>query len=786
MKPSIQFWNAFGIALCALATTNPTRAQIVPDATLPQNSSVTAEGNASVINGGTRAGTNLFHSFEQFSVPTNGVAFFNNALDIQNIISRVTGSSVSNIDGLIRAKGTANLFLLNPNGIIFGPNARLNIGGSFLASTASAVNFSDGIHFSATAHPSTPLLTVSVPIGLQFGGTAGRILIQGPGNNLRVASNRAFDRGENPGGLQVRPGKTLGLVGGDVTLEGGNLIADGGRIEVGSVAGSSLVSLTPTDFGWSLGYSGVPSFQDIQLSRRASVDASGEGGGNIQVQGRRVTLTDGSAIFALTSGSKPGGTVTVNASDSVEIIGTSADHLFPSAMFTDTQSAGSAGDLTINTGALQVLDGAVVTAESFGVGNAGNLLVNADTSVTLSETGSIAAANGEQLNSRSGLSTTTRGAGAAGDLTITTRALLVENGAVVRTDSFGTGNAGNLTVNASDSVKLSGQSGLFAQVGRRAMGNGGNLTIETGQLLVQNGAVVSTANLSTGTGGNLTLKAHRLIVQDRARIAATTLSGNGGNITLQLQDLLLLRRNSNISTTVYTAGAGGNINIDADLIVAVPSENSDITANSFEGNGGTINITAQGIFGLVQRDLEELKTLLGTDDPKNLIPARLSSSDITAISQTDPSLRGQVNINRLDFDPTQGLVTLPEEVVDVSRLIAQGCSAGEGPAVSQFVITGRGGLPPSPSEALSSDTVWSDLRMPTLAPRSPLRDRTENREASAISTNPTSSTLAPIVEAQGWVIGANGEVILTAQAPTVTAHTPWLTSASCHTPAFSY
>jgi filamentous hemagglutinin family protein len=175
----MNIWGCFkglGVLIAsaiALFETDAT-AQIIPDTTLPNNSSIREQNRIRIIQGGTQAGSNLFHSFEEFSVPDATTAYFNNGLDIQNIITRVTGKSISNINGALKANANANLFLINPNGVIFGNSASLDIGGSFLVSTASSLNFADGSKFSVTDSQTT-LLTVSVPTGLQFGTTAAPI-----------------------------------------------------------------------------------------------------------------------------------------------------------------------------------------------------------------------------------------------------------------------------------------------------------------------------------------------------------------------------------------------------------------------------------------------------------------------------------------------------------------------------------------------------------------------------------------------------------------------------------
>ena len=268
-------------------------AQVTPDGTLGTESSVVTPINVNglpgeQIDGGATRGATLFHSFEQFSVPTGGAAYFNNALDIQNVISRVTGASISNIDGLLRANGTANLFLLNPNGILIGTNASLSIGGSFVGSTASSLNFSDGTQFSATAPTTTPLLTVSVPIGLQFGGTAGSIVNQ----------SRATNSNGQVVGLQVQPRATLALVGGNVLLDSGNLQALGGRVELGGVAGAGTVELNANSNNQGFIFPDELARADVSLTNGALVDVRAGGGGSIAINAQNLSLAGESRLWA--------------------------------------------------------------------------------------------------------------------------------------------------------------------------------------------------------------------------------------------------------------------------------------------------------------------------------------------------------------------------------------------------------------------------------------------------------------------------------------------------------
>jgi large exoprotein involved in heme utilization and adhesion len=273
-------------------------------------------------------------------------------------------------------------------------------------------------------------------------------------------------------------------------------------------------------------------------------------------------------------------------------------------------------------------------------------------------------------------------------------------------------------------------------------GNGGNIRIDANSVNLSNGAGIAVSSQGRGNAGELIVQTDLLSLEARSRLLADTVSGEGGNIQLRVRDLVLLRDNSSISTTAGSEGAqanGGNIEIDTNFLVTVPSENNDITANAFEGRGGFIQITAQGIFGLESRE--------------RLTPL----SDITAFSQQNPQLDGVVDIDSPDVDVSREIVVLPSMLVNVTQLIAQRCSGDRGNLAqvgSEFILTGRGGLPPQPSEALRTPAVSVDEQ--------------------AVSEE--TSLSAPLVEATGWTSDGQGRIVLVA----ATANELRSTSPSCY------
>lgn len=490
-------------------------------------------------------------------------------------------------------------------------------------------------------------------------------------------------------------------------------------------------------------------------------------GGNISITAESLSVTNGAQLSATTSARGNAGNVTINTRNFVSLDG--VDNLgFPSGIFSrvNPDGIGQGGNISIAAESVNITNGAVLTANTRGQGDAGSIAITARDRVfvdgvdregfptaILSSVQPGAVGNGNNINITAGsllvsdravISAATQGQGNAGSINVRVNYLEATSGGQLRTSTRGSNKAGDIILAVSDRMTLIGNgSGLFADAAPNSTGNGGSIFIDPRILTIRDGARIAVDSQGKGVGGNIRIRTDSLTLDNQAEISAETLSNTGGNIRLDMSNLLLLRRGSTVSTTAGTAqagGDGGNIAIATNFLVAFPTEDSNIAADAFTGRGGNIDITTQGIFGIEFRDRQT------------------SLSDITASSQF--GVNGVVTINTPDIDPTQGTIELPTTFSTPS--LARGCQT-RGNNTSSFVNTGRGGVPTNPTDPLIADTLWQDLELlgETIKPAT---EQPTTNQQQLRTNNPTST----IIEAQGAVILSDGTVVLTAQPPTVT------------------
>lgn len=582
-------------------------AQVVTDGTL--GAAVTLSGPAHAIGAelGRQVGGNLFHSFSQFNLAHGASATFSGPGTVTNVISRVTGGAVSNIDGRIATTiGGANFFFLNPAGIVFGPNATLDVGGAAHFSTGNHLNFADGAVFSAS-HPAASTLTVAPPADFGFLGHGAAIGLQGTA-------------------LASAPGKSLGLSAGDIRLQDSQLLARGGSLELNAQDNGSVVlsnsqlsadshgeqapstiyiiggqimlegsavssaNTTATQAGTVfLNAADVLSLSDSRIETSASGTAAGAG---IACWAGSLWL-DGSRLRSTSDGAGRSGNVMLSVYGDLIAYGESATGY--SYIGSHAHASGNAGYLLIDAGRLELWEGAQISNSSFANarGSGGTIFVDVD--------GTVMASGVSRSGYPSGIVSESMGHGMAGGVTVLAGDLVLRDGGAISTSTFsdrpGSGHAGSILVDASRSVQVRGvnANGRISGIWSNTSGSGeaGYVTIISPLVGLLDGGQIGSNSFGTlpdaGAGGLIDVAASQFLLADgigtnnrpSGIFAETSGPGNAGNINVNAGDVYL-SGGAQINTTSYGrdagAGNGGMISLNASGRVAIDGMSAHATA----------------------------------------------------------------------------------------------------------------------------------------------------------------------------------------------------------------
>ncbi|MGD1938012.1 MAG: filamentous hemagglutinin N-terminal domain-containing protein [Cyanophyceae cyanobacterium] len=642
----LSLWGVGSVIVApAIAQVTSPVSQIIPDQTLPNPSQVAMpQPNVIDIKGGTQVEGNLFHSFQSFTVPDAATSSFFVPTDVQRVLARVSSGEPATVNGTLRVGGSADLFLLAPGGVFFGPNARLDVGGSFVASTADQMTFADGTVFGAIAQGSQPpLLTSTVPLGLQFGRASGA------GQGIVVTGNGRPDVPQTErvdGALLTADGQTFGLLGNSVTFQGGRIGSVGGQGTLAAVGEGGAVTLASNDLGWTVESITGPQGA-ITLDALSDIDVSGPGGGAIQVNAESLTLRGRSRIVADTLGSLDGRGVVM----AVENLGVYDGSYVSSSTF----GAGTGGSFVVTAdvidmagpGPLQNVllelfaqevrnpaqSSGGLFAMSFDTGNGGDMTVTA---------------NQATLRDSAFLDTSPFSAGQGGTLTVDISGQLLLDGGQFCSASFGSGNSGNAFVTAG-SIRMIGGGGIFASA--FSDGDAGLLDVRARDVIDISGATSDDVFISaiaanaypgsTGIGGTIVLEAPTIKLAGGAAVASVNFDvGSGGAVTVRASELLELRGSgaelTNINTRNQGSGPAGNLLVEAGRIVLVDG-GTIFTSTLTSGEAGTLTVIADSIEASGSSP-EGFPSGLRSDASRDA--ALEGSSSITGEAPLDPNRTG--------------------------------------------------------------------------------------------------------------------------------------------------
>jgi filamentous hemagglutinin family protein len=581
---------------------------ITTDGTL--GTTVNQAVNVFDINGGTLRGANQFHSFGNFTVGTGDVANFNGPAGTENIISRVTGGVLSEIDGTLASSiAGANLYLLNPAGVLMGPNAQLSVGGSFHASTADFLKLADdGVFF---ADPTgTSVLSAAPPSAFGFLGS--------PSGPIDVVT---------PNLLQVAPGETLSFVGGPVTfgLPDGSIPAyvasPGGRVNIVSVASQGEASFA--DGG--IDMASFAELGDVTIQGNSVID-----GQDVYIRGGDLVINNGVivpgffSIFGL-GPSPDGGEVNIAVRNNVTLTGTANEPLLDTppgilifaGAFDAIAPPGKVPDVTVQAESVTISGAGAITANRVGPGDAGVVTIDTNT-FTLENGGTV-----ELINEFDGQGTA-----------------LVINAVNVVLDGSG----------ASDFTGLSTEANIhpawLVSVGDPILtsADSGTITVSaTENLVIRNGAQITTDSRSFGNSGDIVLTAADATIDNTIVAAQSGFAGDSGNITLNIGGQLEISNGAVVTAITLGSGGGGEVNLNVSGSVNVSGEASGVASQTQPLPDQELDTFAQR-FGVP--DFDSLLAFLGLPpeaDIFNVLEA-LNFFGVTAVEDLAPGDGGSILI----------------------------------------------------------------------------------------------------------------------------------------------
>ncbi|MBJ7901686.1 MAG: filamentous hemagglutinin N-terminal domain-containing protein, partial [Cyanobacteria bacterium RI_101] len=594
-------------------------AQIVPDGSLGAEGSVVVPAvinglPSDQLEGGAVRGGNLFHSFGEFSVPDGRGAYFANPAGVANIFSRVTGGNISQILGTLGVLGNANLYFLNPNGIVFGPNARLDVRGSFLATTADSFIFDNGFEFSASNPTAPPLLTVNIPIGLRFRENPGDIVVRTGADNTVT---EAGDAGALTDSAQT--------VGSPSSISGS--LDDVNDVDLYQVTVPEGASVTPSTVGGSGVDTRLFLFDQSGLGLAANEDSQG----TLQSALPEITqpgvyyvgissfanspLSEGGEIFAYDFnnfqfvGFGPGANAPLSGwNNSGFESGSYTISLSPPAPGTGNLAVSPGQSLALIGGNVRLEGGRILSPGSNvyigGVSGAGvvslesgfrpilpALLPRADIGIFDAEINVRAGGGGSILLE-------------GGNIDIVGESTRVRAG-IESGQGFSGAQAGDIEINGTGLITIDGAF-VFNSVNIEGVGNGGDIVITGQSLLLDNGALIDSSTLGVGDSGKISIiTVEGLILQGKdsqgfsssvTNQVNSTGVGNSGGITIET-GTLFLSHGGNIDATTFGQGNAGALVIKATESVTITGESSQgdrssvssgVLENAMGNSGGVI------------------------------------------------------------------------------------------------------------------------------------------------------------------------------------------------------